>query len=119
MLEYVTHSGALALNGKVIGAGYSGHEWGKNNPAACDVPGIGPIPPGKWGLVAVRDSANTGPYTIILEPRPDTDTKGRSAFRIHGDNIKHPGTASHGCIILPRSVRERIWKSDERILTVT
>lgn len=39
-------------------------------------------------------------------------------FRIHGDSIRAPGTASHGCIILPRAIRDRIWASGDRALQV-
>jgi hypothetical protein len=51
-------------------------------------------------------------------PDPGTETFGRGEFRIHGDSIAHPGTASHGCIILPRAVRDAIWRSGDRALEV-
>jgi hypothetical protein len=41
---------------------------------------------------------------------------GRSAFMIHGDNRTH--TASQGCIILRRDLREQIDRSDDKELTV-
>ena len=66
----------------------------------------------------MKDSPNTGPFTILLEPAPGTDTLGRSAFRIHGDSVRAPGTASHGCIILPRAIRDHIWRSGDRDLEV-
>jgi hypothetical protein len=47
---------------------------------------------------------------------PLTETFGRSALMIHGDN--RTGTASEGCIILPRRVRHIIWDSGERKLKV-
>jgi hypothetical protein len=99
-------------------SGYSGRDWGKNNPAAENAPGIGPIPAGLWKMTGVKNSPNTGPFTIVLEPDDKTDNLGRSAFRIHGDSIKNPGTASHGCIILPRAVREKIYGSDDHELQV-
>ncbi|HYE46677.1 MAG TPA: hypothetical protein VEA44_12995, partial [Caulobacter sp.] len=54
------------------------------------------------------------------EPVPDDvhEATGRSAFRIHGDSVRAPGTASKGCIILPRAVREAIWRSGDRDLEV-
>ena len=68
---------------------------------------------------ALRETgASTGPFTLVLAPAPGTETHGRSAFRIHGDSIRLPGTASHGCIILPRPVREAIWASGDRDLEV-
>ena len=98
--------------------GYSGKGRGKNNPAMQAALGLGPIPQGRWQIVGRRDSPNTGPCTLVLVPDPGTDTYGRSEFRIHGDSIAHPGTASHGCIILPRAVRDAIWASGDRALQV-
>jgi len=51
-----------------------------------------------------------------LSPSAATNTFGRSAFLIHGDNLSH--TASHGCVILRRDVRERISASTDRTLVV-
>jgi len=111
-------AGALSRAGAVVSCGYSGAGRGKNNPALQAAVGIGPIPRGRWRIVAVKDSANTGPFTIVLEPEAGTDTHGRSAFRIHGDSIANPGSASHGCIILPRGIRQAIWASKDRLLEV-
>jgi len=98
--------------------GYSGAGHGKNNPAMEAAVGVGPIPQGRWTIEGRDDSPNTGPCTLTLKPDLGTDTFGRSEFRIHGDNIAHPGTASHGCIILPRAVRDAIWASGDRALSV-
>jgi hypothetical protein len=111
-------AGELTHFGGFVSNGYAGAGRGKNNPSMQDAQGVGPIPRGKWKIVSVKDSPNTGPFTIVLEPCPETDTRGRSAFRIHGDSVKNPGTASHGCIILPRMIREKIWKSGDRDLEV-
>ncbi|WP_144408144.1 DUF2778 domain-containing protein [Photorhabdus akhurstii] len=43
---------------------------------------------------------------------------GRDAFKIHGDNRKHPGTGSDGCIVLNLSIRKQIWVSGDHDLTV-
>ena len=98
--------------------GYSGAGRGKNNPAMQAAVGTGPIPQGRWTIAERHDSPNTGPCTLMLLPEPGTATFGRSEFRIHGDNIAHPGTASHGCIVLPRTVRDAIWASGDRALEV-
>lgn len=98
--------------------GYSGAARGKNNPAMQAAMGIGPIPRGRWTITGCRNSPNTGPRTLILMPDAGTETFGRSEFRIHGDSIARPGTASHGCIILPRAVRDAIWASGDRALEV-
>lgn len=111
-------SGVMTRAGKSF-AGYAGNGRGKNNPAMQAAKGIGPIPAGKWRMVEQPyNSPNTGPYTIKLQPELGTNAFGRSEFRIHGDSIKSPGTASHGCIILPRAVREAIWGSGDRELLV-
>ncbi|MGN6270854.1 MAG: tlde1 domain-containing protein [Sphingomonas sp.] len=111
-------AGELRRDGTVVSRGYAGCGRGKNNPAMQAAVGVGPIPRGHWLIAGVHDSATTGPYTIVLEPQPGTNTFGRSAFRIHGDSIAHPGEASHGCIILPRAIRERIMRSGDRELEV-
>ena len=111
-------AGAMSRAGKVLCHGYAGHDWGKNNPDAECVQGIGPLPRGKYKMTALRlTGASTGPYTIVLE-QVEGDSHGRSAFRIHGDSIKLPGTASHGCIILPRVYRRQIWESGDHDLEV-
>jgi hypothetical protein len=117
-------SGTLWRNGVLISRGYSGKERGKNNPSLQGLAGIGPIPRGQWKIVRRYDSPNVGPYTLELRANDKTpnndvhDETGRSAFRIHGDSIKRPGTASKGCIILPRQIREKIWSSGDRDLKV-
>lgn len=103
---------------KEISRGYSGFEKGKNNPSLQEVKSIGPIPQGKWNITDVYDSKNVGPFALKLEPIHVPNLNGRSQFRIHGDSIKNPGRASHGCIILPRIVREQIWESGDRDLIV-
>lgn len=111
-------AGCLMRNGVVVSHGYAGRGRGKNNPALQNVPAVGPIPRGRWTIEAPYDSKNTGPFTLVLSPCLGTDCLGRSAFRIHGDSIKAPGTASRGCIILPRKIRELIWASKDRDLEV-
>lgn len=98
-------------SGHFVCRGYSGHGAGKNNPARQHERAVGPIPRGRWKIGAPYDSKNVGPYALTLTPCAGTEVFGRSAFRIHGDSKRAPGTASHGCIILPRPVRERIWAS--------
>lgn len=115
-------AGTLSRNGVVISRGYAGKGRGRNNPALQGVKGVGPIPQGRWKILAPYNSKNTGPYTMAVHavdktPNDDThDTTGRGAFRIHGDNLT--GTASQGCIILPRKIREKIWLSGDRDLEV-
>lgn len=116
-------SGELSRDGKFISRGYAGSGRGKNNPALQNVPGVGPLPAGRWKITERYDSANVGPYALKLQAADGVaddvhQPSGRSAFRIHGDSIRAPGTASRGCIILPRAIRELIWKSGDRDLVV-
>lgn len=104
-------------SGKVIGIGYSGKGAAKNDPGKERVKGEGPIPKGRWKITALRETTmNHGPYVLVLAPGPKTRTYGRSGFLCHGDN--KDGTASLGCIIQRRSVRETIWTSGDRDLEV-
>lgn len=118
MWRWDQSSGELSRAGAFVSKGYAGAGRGKNNPALQAAKGVGPIPRGRWRMTGVKDSPNTGPFTIVLEPEPGTDTLGRSAFRVHGDSIANPGTASHGCIILTRAARERMWASGDRLIEV-
>ena len=119
MWRWDQSAGELSRDGAAVCNGYSGNGRGLNNPAMQAAPGIGPIPRGRWRMIELRlTGASTGPYTIVLQPEPGTDTQGRSAFRIHGDNTLSNHTASHGCIILPRAARERIWRSGDRSIEV-
>lgn len=117
-------AGTLSRNGAVVSRGYSGKGRGKNNPALQAERGIGPLPRGRYRIGTPRTSARTGPFAMDLFPVDATpgdtrhDATGRSAFQIHGDSIKAPGTASSGCIILPRSIREMIWRSGDHVIEV-
>jgi hypothetical protein len=63
------------------------------------------------------DSPRRGPMCLRLEP-VGHNAHGRSAFLVHGDSRKAPGTASEGCIILPPTVRAAVWASGDRELEV-
>jgi hypothetical protein len=104
---------------ELIATSYSGHgPDGKNKPSAQAIHDVGPIPIGHWQVGAPHDRANTGPYSLPLSPQSGTETYGRSAFLCHGDSASHPGEARHGCIIMPRPVRERIIASGDLNLWV-
>jgi hypothetical protein len=96
--------------------GYSGKGQYKNTPNAQGLSDNGPIPRGKWTIGGYTNSK--GPMTITLTPKPDTQTFGRSAFRIHGDSIANPGTASEGCIIMNATTRHMIINSGDTELEV-
>jgi hypothetical protein len=116
---YAQRSGELQQDGENVSTAYSGAGEGKNNPALDNVPNVGPIPRGNWTIVGPPvDTHDHGPYVLRLEPAAETETHGRSGFLIHGDSKTNPGTASHGCIILPRAIREQVWHSGDRELEV-
>jgi hypothetical protein len=119
MLIYRIKSGILTYNDTVLGIGYSGNANGVNNPDLEASPGIGPIPRTTYLMSAPRDSENTGPFSIPLVPKYPEATFGRTLFRVHGDNRYMNHSASHGCIILPRPVRERMYMlSTDKLLKV-
>jgi len=115
---YDQSSGTLSRNGALVpGAlGYAGAGVHKNRPASQNLPNRGPIPRGAWTIGGYTNSK--GPLTITLTAKAGTNTFGRSAFRIHGDSIQSPGTASEGCIIMPYSIRAMIITSGDHDLEV-
>lgn len=116
---YAQKTGELQQDGKPVAIGYSGGGDGKNNPVMEDVAGVGPIPRGEWNIAGPPvNTAAHGPYVLSLKPASETETFGRSAFLMHGDSVKAPGTASQGCVIMPRAVREQVWRSGDRELKV-
>ena len=121
MWSYSQTSGLFLRNGVRAGAGYSGFGAGKNNPAMQNVPDVGPIPVGLYDISGPYDvdmSGPHGPYIFKLNPHSDNQMFGRAGFLIHGDSISNPGTASKGCIILARNIRESIEKDLDWILQV-
>jgi hypothetical protein len=105
--------------GSCVGYGYSGHGVGLDNPAQQAVADVGPIPAGQYEIGSFFDDPEKGPIVARLTPLPGTDTHGRDGFMIHGDNEAIDHSASHGCVILPRVVREQVMASNDRTLTVT
>ena len=119
MWTYAQKTGALQRDGQPVANGYSGFDEGKNNPAMQGVPNLGPIPQGDWTIIGPPvNTPDHGPYVLHLQPTADTHTFGRSGFLMHGDSIESPGCASHGCIIMPRVVREQVWSSGDTDLEV-
>ena len=117
MWTYSQGTGALLdPSGRKVATGYSGKGRGKNNCELQHLKSVGPVVRGMYIIDEPRDSEKVGPFAMDLIPYPENDMLGRSAFMIHGDN--RTGTASQGCIILPRRVRHIIWDSGERKLKV-
>ena len=92
-----------------MGEGYSGNGAGLNNPAMESAPMHGPIPRGAWTIGEFFDDpGGKGQVVAHLTPIEGTDTFGRSGFMIHGDNSALDHSASEGCIVAPRFIREQI-----------
>jgi hypothetical protein len=109
----------LDKDGNFVSSGYSGAEPdGKNNPDLQEVHAVGPIPRGLYTIHPPYDTATHGPYVLPLTPDDGNEMFGRGGFLIHGDSIHNPGTASLGCIVLPRLVRRMIWESGDHQLQV-
>ena len=101
-----------------IATGYSGNGLGLNNPDRQNERDVGPIPRGTYSIGQQYNNPRTGPATMNLDPTLGTDTLGRNAFRIHGDNSRGDQSASHGCIVLPRNIRDQINNSGDTALRV-
>jgi hypothetical protein len=119
---FSTTTGDLTQNGTVIGHGFSGYGTGLMDPDLEMVQDVGPIPRGSWTIGPFFDDPEKGPLVADLTPSPDTDVYGRSGFMLHGDTAAdvENGTqlASHGCIVLARSIRELIAASGDAELQV-
>jgi hypothetical protein len=108
----------LDPDGNVVGIGYSGAgEW-KNKPDAQHLADKGPIPCGEYKIGVPTDTVTHGPYVIPLTPGKNNNMFGRSGFLLHGDSVVSPGTASEGCIIQSRDVRNQVGPSKDRKLIV-
>lgn len=118
MWTYEQSSGDLLFDGRLIATGYSGHGAGVNDPALQGVKDVGPLPQGKYTIGPAVQDPQTGPVSMHLIPDAANEMYGRGSFLIHGDNEACDHTASEGCIILPREVRERIAGSGDRTLQV-
>lgn len=115
--KYSQSTGEIRFNIAKIATGYAGRGHAKNQPAMEHLRSLGPIPRGEYEIQAPRASARTGPYVLPLIP-VGHNALGRTDFQIHGDSRSNPGSASSGCIILPRRIREKIWNSGIRKLIV-
>lgn len=124
--QYRIHDGRLSHSqaGWLVN-GYSGLDdgdgvmepgEGKNDPTKVGEKSIGPIPPGAYTIGPPEEGH--GGFALRLTPKPGTDTLGRGGFLIHGDSVSRPGSASLGCIIVPRLIRWAIWGSGDRDLEV-
>lgn len=101
-----------------LGRGYSGHSPYVNKTEAEGLVAAGPIPRGSYRLVGPFNHVRLGPVVFYLDPAKGTNLFGRSGFFIHGDNAYGNQTASHGCIVLSRAIREKIATTPVKTLVV-
>lgn len=125
VLVYGQSSGRLSLadqggegSSSSLGRGYSGASPYVNSPDAEALVARGPIPRGSYKLVGPFDHVRLGPVVWYLAPEKSNNMHGRSGFFIHGDNEFGNQTASRGCIILARSIRDKIRDSGATLLQV-
>lgn len=107
---YVQLSGELfAVNGDFtmpLGAGYAGALHGLNNPELDGVRNIGPLPEGEYRMRVYPHPRFAEPAIKLVQVKGETHE--RSGFWIHGDNAKADRSASSGCPVFSRPVRQCI-----------
>jgi hypothetical protein len=124
MWTYIQKTGQLFHNGESVATGYSGYDdpqtsqEGKNNPDLENVADVGPIPVGNYAIGTPVDTVTHGPFVLPLTPDPANEMFGRAGFLMHGDSVVEPGTASRGCIIMGRPVRDQVAASGDNSLQV-
>lgn len=118
MWAFNQRTGAISRNGRKLSSGYAGLHEGKNNPAMEAVHDKGPLPRGRYTFGEPHKHPTLGLYVMALTPDPLNRMFGRSAFYIHGDSAKHPGEASHGCIVTDATTRKLMWTSQDHDLEV-
>lgn len=105
-----------------VGNGYAGHGQGVNNPAMQNVSGTGPLPQGSYSIGDQQDNRTGGgtnlPGSMRLTPNPSNNMFGRAGFLIHGDNSRGNRSASEGCMIFNRGIRNLIGNSGDNTLRV-
>lgn len=124
-LIYEQGSGRLLLEDRndctaLLAIGYSGAPGYVNSPGSQGLVAKGPIPLGLWRVERAGQHETLGPQAIPLTPISIVWHEGaakevasvrrinRSGFYIHGDNAKGNQSASRGCIIMPRPIRDCI-----------
>jgi hypothetical protein len=87
-----------------------------------DVGSVGPLPTGRYTIGGQQNNVTGSGHTLAssmrLTPAPTNDMYGRAGFLIHGDNSRRNQTASEGCMIFDRDVRDQIGNSGDTDLVV-
>jgi hypothetical protein len=125
---YHQSTGQLMKNGQQFAIGYAGcGEKARNNPdyqyedgvdmhipgdpSICHL-GAGPLPTGRYTIGPIG-IYSVGENAMPLTPNEEnTQTDRKKVFYIRGDNKRHPGYSSDGCIILKNAnVRIRMGEN--------
>jgi hypothetical protein len=119
MWTYKQSTGQLIKpDNSILTTGYSGKGQYKNKPIFENLIDKGCIPKGTYKILPGYTDNEKGKFCLKLSPDKNNQMFGRSGFMIHGDDIKNPGTASDGCIILNYKARIEIDSGKDRILKV-
>ena len=124
MYVYSQRDGKLYRDGRFIAQGYSGHDVHKNVPGDDNLAMLGPCPKGFYTIGPAYNHTppafqkNLGPVVMNLMPDRTNEMHGRSLFRIHGDSVAAPGTASDGCLIFDHQTRISIEMGGDKRLQV-
>lgn len=97
--------------------GYSGRGVFRDDPGATKEVAKGPLPVGLYTCGRPQAHPRLGPAAIRLEPSVTTPMHGRSGFFIHGDNKRGDYSASEGCIVVSREVRD-LFRPGDRLIVV-
>lgn len=97
-------------------SGYSGRGVYRDDPGSTKEVAKGPIPVGLYRCEKAVNHPTLGPAAIRLDPGL-TPMFGRSGFLIHGDNARGDYSASSGCIIVGREVRD-LFRPGDRLIVV-
>lgn len=108
----------LDPDGSLASTGYSGHGAGINNGAMEAAHNVGPIPVGRYTIGPAFTHPLAGPVTMRLTPDPANNMHGRDGFMMHGGFGPGDYTASEGCIVMPRTIRDAVAASADRVLVV-
>jgi Tlde1 domain len=116
---YHQSTGEIDHNGKKVGHGYAGRGKWQNVPQAQNRSKEGPLPQGKYTIAGhfITDPT-VGKHALRLAPDPHNRMFGRSRFLIHGDNPRHVGGSSEGCIVTSYRIRVQILHSGDGTLEV-
>ena len=87
-----------------------------------NVPNVGPIPQGTYTIEPQQNNVTSSGTRLLgsmrLTPDPANQMRGRGGFIIHGDNAARNQSASKGCPVFDKDVRDQIGNSGDNILTV-